>query len=235
MLVDERLNAYMISLYPDLPEFLNEIEEQAHRTYVPVIRKDVQQYLRFLLLQQPPAQILEIGTATGFSALFMAWCTPAQTKITTIENSEKRIPIAKQHFAQSAYAERIRLLEGDAHEILPSLEGSYDFIFLDAAKGQYLSFLPHLCRLLSPGGLLVSDNALQDGSVSLPRYAVAHRDRTTHTRMREFLYALTHSDQMQTVVLPVGDGLTVSLKRKNDEKTGTSDAGRQCGDSENCI
>ena len=212
MTVDERLNEYIHSLYPQNTEFLNELEKQAHKTYVPVIRKDVQNLLKLLLVQHRPEHILEVGTAIGFSAILMAEYDPVRATITTIENYEKRIPIARENFEKSGFSDRIRLLEGDARDILPVLEGSYDFVFMDAAKGQYLSFLPHILRLLSPGGLLVSDNTLQDGNVSMSRYAIEHRDRTIHTRMRNYLFELTHNENLNTVVLPIGDGVTVSIK-----------------------
>ena len=104
--------------------------------------------------------------------------------------------------------------QGSLTEILKELSGSYDFIFMDAAKGQYIHFLPDILRLLPVGGVLVSDNVLQDGDVMESRYAVCRRDRTIHTRMREYLYELKHHEQLQTDILPVGDGVTVSVKIK---------------------
>ena len=113
-----------------------------------------------------------------------------------------------------AYKEaQIALLEGDAAEVLKTLEGSYDFIFMDAAKGQYIHFLPEILRLLAKDGVLVSDNVLQDGDVIESRFAVTRRNRTIHKRMREYLYTLTHSEELVTAVLPVGDGITLSTRR----------------------
>ena len=108
--------------------------------------------------------------------------------------------------------EKITLLEGDAADVLKELEGPYDFIFMDAAKGQYIHFLPEVLRLLAPGGILVSDNVLQDGDVVESRYAVVRRNRTIHSRMREYLWTLKHMDGLETIVLPIGDGMTVSVK-----------------------
>lgn len=214
MIGDERLNAYINSLYVPNTDYLNNLEEQAHKDYVPVIRKDVQNLLKFLLKIHKPVRILEVGTAIGFSAILMAEYNPVSCEIITIENYAKRIPIARQNFKDSGYENVINLLEGDANEILKQLEGEFDFVFMDAAKGQYLNFLPEILRLLKTGGILVSDNTLQDGYVKESRYAMGRRDRTIHTRMREYLYTLTHSKCLDTVILPIGDGITISYKKE---------------------
>lgn len=211
MIVDERMTTFINSLDPGNPECLNELEKYALETYVPIIRKDMQAYMKFLLRQCKPKKILEVGTAIGFSALLMSEYAP-EAKITTIENYEKRIPIARENFAKFGRDDRITLIEGDAMEVLPTLDGTYDFIFMDAAKGQYINFLPQIMRLLSKGGLLVSDNVLQDGDIIESKYAVVRRDRTIHTRMRDYLYELKHMDGLTTAILPVGDGVTVSVK-----------------------
>lgn len=211
MIVDERMTTFINSLDPGNPEYLNELEKYALETYVPIIRKDMQAYMKFLLRQCKPKKILEVGTAIGFSALLMSESAP-EAKITTIENYEKRIPIARENFAKFGRDDRITLIEGDAMEVLPTLDDTYDFIFMDAAKGQYINFLPQIMRLLSKGGLLVSDNVLQDGDIIESKYAVVRRDRTIHTRMRDYLYELKHMDGLTTAILPVGDGVTVSVK-----------------------
>ena len=139
---------------------------------------------------------------------------PDDAHITTIEKYEKRIPIAKANFERLTPPGRITLLEGDATEILTTLEGPYDFIFMDAAKGQYINFLPDILRLLSPGGILLSDNVMQDGDILESRYVVERRNRTIYARMRDYLYEITHNDQLTTVILPVGDGVTISVKEQ---------------------
>ena len=139
---------------------------------------------------------------------------PENCRITTIEKYEKRIPLAKENFKRAGKEDQIVLLEGDAVEILKKLDGPYDFIFMDAAKGQYIHFLPDILDLMPIGGLLISDNVLQDGDVLESRYAVTRRDRTIHSRMREYLYELKHNEQLQTDILPIGDGVTVSVKLK---------------------
>ena len=212
-MVDERLVTYINSLDTGNTAMLDQIEREATADYVPIIRKEMQSFLKFLLAMKKPARILEVGTAVGFSAILMAEYDPVPCQITTIENYEKRIPIARENFKRAGKEAQIALLEGDAAEVLKTLEGPYDFIFMDAAKGQYIHFLPEILRLLAKDGVLVSDNVLQDGDVIESRFAVTRRNRTIHKRMREYLYTLTHSEELVTAVLPVGDGITLSTRR----------------------
>lgn len=175
----------------------------------------MQSLLRLLVTWGRPIKILEVGTAIGFSALLMSEYAPAGCHITTIEKYEKRIPIAKENFEKAGKADCITLLEGDAAEILASIkdDGAFDLIFMDAAKGQYINFLPDIRRLLSPTGLLVSDNILQDGELIESKYAVIRRNRTIHNRMRAYLYELTHCEELKTTILPIADGVALSAKR----------------------
>ena len=204
MIVDERLVTYINSLDTGNTAMLDQIEREATADYVPIIRKEMQSFLKFLLAMKKPARILEVGTAVGFSAILMAEYDPVPCQITTIENYEKRIPIARENFKRAGKEAQIALLEGDAAEVLKTLEGSYDFIFMDAAKGQYIHFLPEILRLLAKDGVLVSDNVLQDGDVIESRFAVTRRNRTIHKRMREYLYTLTHSED--PCLRPAGGG-----------------------------
>ncbi len=213
MIYDERMRVYIDSLNMGNTDFLNKIEQQAHRDYVPVIRRETQNFLKVMLEAKKPENILEVGTATGFSALLMKTYNPVECNITTIENYEKRIPIAREHFREAGYENDITLLEGDAAEVLKTLAGPYDFVFMDAAKGQYIHFLPQITRLLEKGGYLISDNVLQDGDILESRYAVTRRNRTIHSRMREYLHTLTHSDDYRTSLLPIGDGVALSIRR----------------------
>ena len=216
MISKERTDVFINSLDTGNSPFLDEIEEESLKDNVPIIRKDMQGFLKFILAVRKPVSILEVGTATGFSALLMAENTSDETHITTIEKYEKRIPVAKQNIARGNMEKKITLLEGDATELLHELEGEFDFIFMDAAKGQYLSFLPDVLRLLSPGGMLVTDNVLQDGDVLESRYAVTRRNRTIHSRMREYLYEIKHHEMLDTVILTVGDGIAVSVKKEKE-------------------
>ncbi|MGN0415101.1 MAG: O-methyltransferase [Agathobacter sp.] len=214
MVVDERLVTYINSLDTGNTKVLDEIEREALDTCVPVIRKEMQSFLKLLLSMTRPKRILEVGTAVGFSAILMAEYNPADCEIITIENYEKRIPIARNNFKRAGKENSITLIEGDAKEVLPTLREPFDFIFMDAAKGQYIHFLPEIFRLLKTGGTLVSDNVLQDGDIIESHYAVTRRNRTIYKRMREYLYELTHRKDLVTAVLPVGDGVTVSTKKE---------------------
>lgn len=192
---------------------LKAIETEAVRDRVPVIRRETRELLKILLQMKKPEKILEVGAAIGFSSVFMGENTSPATKITTIENYPPRIERAKANIAMAGMEERITLLEGDAARWLKELDGSYDFIFMDAAKGQYIHFLPDVLRLLPQGGVLVSDNVLQDGDIFESRYGIRRRNHTIHSRMREYLFALTHNDTLDTVILETGDGMTISVKK----------------------
>lgn len=213
MIVDERMSAFIDSLDTGNTPFLNEIEREAKETNVPIIRTQMQSLIKFLLVMQKPMSILEVGCAIGFSALLMSEYAPEGCRITTIEKYEKRIPIARENFKRAGREESITLLEGDAADILKELTGTYDLIFMDAAKGQYIHFLPDILRLMPKGGILLSDNVLQDGDIIESRFAVTRRNRTIHSRMREYLYEIKHHPELETVILPVGDGVTISVRK----------------------
>lgn len=217
MIVNERMVTYINSLDRGHTPFLEELEARAREDRVPIIRREMQSFLKTLLAMNQPKRILEVGTAVGFSALLMAQYGPADCKITTIENYEKRIPVARENFRRAGMEERITLLEGDAADILKGLEGPYDLIFMDAAKGQYLHFLPELLRLLPVGGVLLSDNVLQDGDIIESHFAVERRNRTIYKRMREYLRRLKQDPALSTSILPLGDGVTVSVKVREEE------------------
>ncbi len=213
MIVERRYVDFMNSLEKEEISYLEELEKYALDTDVPIIRKEMQSFLKTLIMMNKPRQILEVGTAIGFSALLMSEYMPKDAHITTIEKYEKRIPIARDNFKKYGKEEQITLIEGDAAQVLAELSGEYDLIFMDAAKGQYIHFLPDILRLLKDGGVLLSDNVLQDGDVIESRYAVTRRNRTIHGRMREYLYELKNHPQLQTSIIPLGDGITLSVKK----------------------
>ena len=215
MIVNERIVAYINSLDIGNSDVCNEIEKQAIADRVPIIRKEMGNLLKVLIALKQPSRILEVGAAVGYSSILMSENMPDNCTITTIENYEKRIPIAKANFNKAGKEDVITLLEGDAIEVMSGLEPGFDFIFMDAAKGQYINFLPEVMRLLAPGGLLISDNVLQEGDIVESRYGVTRRNRTIHTRMREYLYTITHMDELITSVVPIGDGITLSVKKSN--------------------
>ncbi len=213
MIVEERVVTYIRSLETEECQVLEEIEREALENGVPVVRKETQSLLKTLISLQRPEKILEIGTGAGFSALLMCEYAPEGCRLVTIENYKKRIAAAKENFRCAGREEQITLMEGDALEVLRGLDGKYDFVFMDAAKAQYIHYLPEVLRLLEEGGVLVSDNVLQGGDVFESRFAVERRDRTIHARMREYLYELKHNDALVTSILPLGDGVAVSVKR----------------------
>lgn len=212
----ERTEKYIESLDQGNTEFLDELERFSLSTNVPIIRKPVQNLLRTLIEIKKPKRILEVGTAIGFSAILMAQYSDGDCHITTIEKYEKRFELAESNFEKSGLKDKITFIKGDALEVLTTLcsEGNnrFDFIFMDAAKGQYINFLPSVMSLLETGGVLISDNALQDDEIIQSKFAVTRRDRTIHKRMREYLYTITHHDELMTTLLPIGDGVTISVK-----------------------
>ena len=213
MIVDERMVTYINSLDRGNTPFLNELERKAREDRVPIIRREMQSFLKVLLQIKRPRLILEVGTAVGFSTLLMSEYAPAKCENTTIENYEKRIPIARENFKRAGREEQITLLCGDAGQVLKTLEGPFDLIFMDAAKAQYIHFLPEVLRLLPSGGILVSDNVLQDGDLIESHFAVERRNRTIYKRMWEYLYVLKNHEGLETSILPLGDGVTLSIKK----------------------
>ena len=213
MIVDNRITEYLHSLEKSRGELLDTIEKKAVEEGVPIIRSETAALLRSLTAALRPENILEIGTAVGYSALQMCQVMPANCHITTIEKYEKRIPEAKENFRKAGAESRITFLEGDADMWLKELKGKqFDLVFMDAAKGQYLNWLPLLLDLMPVGAVLISDNVLQDGDVVQSRFAVQRRNRTIHSRMREYLYELKHMEEFETAVIPIGDGVTISTR-----------------------
>ncbi len=213
---EERIDFFLDSLESGMDPFLKRIYEEALADEVPVIRRSMISFLQVMVRMTKPSRILEVGTAVGFSALVMAQVMPEDCSLVTIERDPERAEKARQNIASSSFGERIQVLEGDAAKLLHTLEGPADLIFMDAAKGQYLNFLPDVLRLLPLGGVLITDNVLREGDVLESHYAVARRDRTIHKRMRAYLLELKRSDQLDTTVLAFADG--VALSRKKEER-----------------
>lgn len=214
MIVNERIVSYIHSLEKTNSQVLEKIEEQAHRDSVPIIRKEMESFLRVILSIKKPKRILELGTAIGYSAILMSECIGDDGKIITIENYEKRIPVAKENIALAGKEKVIELLEGDAMEIMPGLkENQFDFVFMDAAKAQYIHFLPEVLRLMKSGAVLITDNVLQEGDLIESKYVVQRRDRTIHKRMREYLEVVKNHEELETSIVPIGDGITISVKK----------------------
>ena len=212
MITDERFVTYIQSLEKPNSEILSDMEREAHKDLVPIIRKEMESFLRVILNIKHPKEILELGTAIGYSAILMSEACDA--KITTIENYEKRIPIAKENIKKAGKEEQIKLLEGDALEVMKTLpDDGYDFIFMDAAKAQYINYLPEAIRLLKKDGVLITDNVLQDGDLIQSKFVVRRRDRTIHKRMREFLETIKNDERLETSIVPIGDGIVMAVKK----------------------
>lgn len=213
MIIDERMDVFINSVHKGISKEMAEFEQRAINDYVPIIRKPTQILLRYIIASHKPQRILEIGAAVGFSSIYMSEYLSDTARIDTIERMEDRARQARENIARYGKSEMINLIEGDAIEELKKLEQSYDMIFLDAAKGQYINYFEDLMRLLAKGGILVSDNVLQEGEIIESKYAINKRDRTIHGRMREFLYLINHDERLESVVLPNGDGVALSYKK----------------------
>lgn len=214
--MDNRMEIFLERYRQQPPAYIRELEKQAQAAEVPIIRRGTRDMLRYLLRTKKPERVLEVGTAIGYSVLFMKECLPETSSITTIEKVEMRLVEARKNLAKYDSDGRITLVEGDAIDVLKNLVDKgehFSFIFMDAAKGQYLNFLPNILELLEPEGILVSDNIFHEGDVMESRYGVTRRDRTIHGRMREYLKVITEHPQLETICLPMGDGMTVSTKK----------------------
>ncbi|MCI8428268.1 MAG: O-methyltransferase [Lachnospira sp.] len=213
MIVEPRIVSYINSLDMGNSDICNLIEKEALADNVPIIRKEMGNLLKVLLALKQPSKILEVGTAVGYSSILMSENMPKHCTITTIENYDKRIPVARNNFKRAGKEDVITLIEGDAMDVLKTLHGEFDFVFMDAAKGQYLYYFVEIIKKMPKGGLLISDNVLQEGEIIQSKYSITRRNRTIHERMREYLYMLTHSEEVVTSIIPIGDGITLSVKQ----------------------
>ncbi|MBQ3665872.1 MAG: O-methyltransferase [Lachnospiraceae bacterium] len=218
MIVNERIVSYIHSLEKSNGSVYDEIEKMAHETDVPIIRKEMESFLRVMIGIRNPKNILEIGAAIGYSAIIMADCMPQNCHITTIENYDKRIPIAKENIKKAGFEEKITLLEGDATEyldLLVSQQKYFEFVFIDAAKSQYLSYMERILKMTKEGAVIIADNVLQEGELIESRFAVDRRNRTIHSRMREYLYTVKNMKELETTIVPIGDGISMSVRKEN--------------------
>ncbi len=219
MITNDRVVSYIHSLEKSNGEFLDHLEEYAHETDVPIIRKEMESFLKVMIDIKKPKKILEIGAAIGYSSILMAGYAGEDCHITTIENYEKRIPIAKENIKQACLSDRITLLEGDAIFMLDSLieqKERFDFVFIDAAKSWYMEYLNRVLQMTDAGAVIISDNVLQEGELVESRFAIDRRNRTTHGKMREFLYHIKNMKELDTTILPLGDGVAVSYKKETE-------------------
>ena len=212
----ERIRTFVKSYIKEDSTELEEIYSSAVQREVPVIREDTRDYLRLLLNQLKPKRILEIGTAVGYSALFMAEVMEGigDWQIDTIELDKERADEAEKHFADFGKTDRIHLYRGDAAEVLQTMSGEYDMIFIDAAKAQYMNYLKLVMNMVHVDSVIVTDNVLESGLVLESHFLVEKRDRTIHDKLREYLYTLKNDERLETAILSVGDGVAVSVVKK---------------------
>ena len=214
MLTLDRISSFIRSYIEDDEDSLNQIYQDAIARGVPVIKPETRELLKTQLLLKKPMRLLEIGTAVGYSSLYMSGFIAPEAQIDTIELSEERVKEARANIESLGKASVITVHQGDAAEVLKTLsEDNYDFAFVDAAKGQYIYYYPEVMRLVKKGGLIISDNVLQEGEVLESHFLVEKRNRTIHDRMREYLYTITHDERIDTAILSVGDGVAVSVKK----------------------
>lgn len=215
MITNPKILEYLDIISPVNSKALEEIRAEAKRNYIPIIKRDTENFLKFVLKMQNPGSILEIGCAVGYSAAVMLENSDAD--IVTVEKMPERVEEAKRNIKYADFESRVSILEGDAGEILKSLADKgekFDFIFMDAAKAQYITWLPVVKKLLKESGMIFSDNCLQEGDLAESSFAIRKRDKTIHKRMREYIYLLLHDETLESWIFSIGDGVLLSRSRR---------------------
>jgi len=210
---EQYIEEYIREVIPKTPEFLSNLEIYAKENHVPIIHPEVAQLLRVLIMIKKPKKILEIGTAIGYSALTMANAMGLEGTILTIERRADMIDLAQKNIDKNGFTDRIRIMDGEAEKVLPEIKDSFDFVFLDAAKGKYMEFLPYCISNLKSGGILVSDNVLYKGMVANDGLVV-RRQRTIVRRMREYLEYISNNSTLESSIIPIGDGVALTYKKE---------------------
>lgn len=215
MITNPKVLEYLDIISPVNSKVIEEIRVEAKRNYIPIIKRDTENFLKFILKMQNPGSILEIGCAVGYSAAVMLENSDAD--IVTVEKMPERVEEAKRNIKYADFESRASILEGDAGEILKSLADKgekFDFIFMDAAKAQYITWLPIVKKLLKESGMIFSDNCLQEGDLAESSFAIRKRDKTIHKRMREYIYLLLHDETLESWIFSIGDGVLLSRSRR---------------------
>lgn len=215
MITNPKVLEYLDIISPVNSKALEEVRAEAKRNYIPIIKRDTENFLKFVLKMQNPGSILEIGCAVGYSAAVMLENSDAD--IVTVEKMPERVEEAKRNIKYADFESRASILEGDAGEILKSLADKgekFDFIFMDAAKAQYITWLPVVKKLLKESGMIFSDNCLQEGDLAESSFAIRKRDKTIHKRMREYIYLLLHDETLESWIFSIGDGVLLSRSRR---------------------
>ena len=215
MITNPKILEYLDIISPVNSEPVEKVREKARENYIPIIKRDTENLLKFVLKMQKPESILEIGCATGYSAIVMLENSDAN--IVTIEKMPERVEEAKKNIKYANLEDRAKIIEGDAGEILERLVNEnkkFDFIFMDAAKAQYITWLPTVKALLKDKGIIFSDNCLQEGDLLESSFAIRKRDKTIHKRMRDYIYLLLHDEDLESWIFSIGDGVLLSRSRR---------------------
>ena len=215
MITNPKVLEYLDIISPVNSQPVEEIRSVAKENYIPIIKRDTENLLKFILKMQNPKSILEIGCAVGYSAIVMLENSDAD--IVTIEKMPERVEEAKKNIKYANLEDRAKIIEGDAGEMLERLVNEnkkFDFIFMDAAKAQYITWLPMVRALLKDGGMIFSDNCLQEGDLLESSFAIRKRDKTIHKRMREYIYLLLHDEDLESWIFSIGDGVLLSKSRR---------------------
>ena len=215
MITNPKILEYLDIISPVNSEPVEKVREKARENYIPIIKRDTENLLKFVLKMQKPESILEIGCATGYSAIVMLENSDAN--IVTIEKMPERVEEAEKNIKYTNLTNRAKVLEGDAGDILEKLvkeNEKFDFIFMDAAKAQYINWLPTVKALLKDNGMIFSDNCLQEGDLLESSFAIRKRDKTIHKRMREYIYLLLHDETLESWIFSIGDGVLLSKNRR---------------------
>lgn len=189
-------------------EILEEVKQKALENHIPILMDDTLEKIEEILLEEKPKRILEIGTAVGYSASMFAKFTDDDCVIDTIEIDEERAKEAKENIKQIGIENRINIIVGNAVDILPTLNETYDIVFIDAAKGKYPIFLKEGIRMIKNGGLVLADNILYKGYV-MSDYN-AHKQRTAVRHLREYIKEITENENLESKILEIGDGLAIT-------------------------
>jgi len=215
MITNLKVLEYLDIISPVNSQTVEEIRSVAKENYIPIIKRDTENLLKFVLKMQNPKSILEIGCAVGYSAIIMLENSDAD--IVTVEKMPERVEEAKKNIKYANLEDRAKIIEGDAGEILERLVNEnkkFDFIFMDAAKAQYITWLPTVKALLKDKGIIFSDNCLQEGDLLESSFAIRKRDKTIHKRMREYIYLLLHDEDLESWIFSIGDGVLLSKSRR---------------------
>lgn len=215
MITNLKVLEYLDIISPVNSQTVEEIRSVAKENYIPIIKRDTENLLKFVLKMQNPKSILEIGCAVGYSAIVMLENSGAD--IVTVEKMSERVEEAKKNIKYANLEDRAKIIEGDAGEILERLVNEnkkFDFIFMDAAKAQYITWLPTVKALLKDNGIIFSDNCLQEGDLLESSFAIRKRDKTIHKRMRDYIYLLLHDEDLESWIFSIGDGVLLSRSRR---------------------